>query len=343
MQLLRFVVVAAACVVSACATSAPSLSVVVLEPAMLDPRGADRLVIVDGEGAVEAKTTVAQHLVEALRGRFFKAEDRGPAGVSLTVVGATATVAGVDVEAGTLWLRADVLGWSAAPAAVTVDGREVPGLRGRVALSCTVADANGAVLIAAQNIVGVADHALVVDDEAARRAVIVAAADIAARELAALISPTSTTHVLTFDDSDAAQAPIIADTKAPLADTEQRLRRYLADHKSNASAHFNLAVVLDAQGRYEEALLEQDRALDIDVRDTFFDARSATIRRRDAWERVNGPRPVHTVVEQAAVPTSTPPATTASPATYAPPTPTTMSTEPLTPPIGATAPTIDES
>ena len=339
MQLLRFVVVAAACVVSACATSAPSLSVVVLEPAMLDPRGADRLVLVDGDGAADAKATVAKHLVQALRGGFFKPEDRGP--VTFVVVGDSATVAGVDVEAGTLWLRADVLAWNAAPAVVTVDGREVPGLRGRVSLSCTIADATGAVLIAAQNVVGVADHALVVDDEAARRAVIDDAAANAAHELAVLISPTSTTHVLTFDDSDAAQAGIIADPKASLADTEERLRLFLANHKSNASAHFNLAVVLDAQGRYEEALLEQDRALDIDVRDTFFDARSATIRRRDAWERIHGPRPARAIAEDA--PATTPaPSTPPPPTTYAPPTPTTMSPEPLTAPVGATAPTIDE-
>jgi hypothetical protein len=117
---------------------------------------------------------------------------------------------------------------------------------------------------------------------------------------------------LAFDDGDPGQRNIVRNTRDTLAGLEKRFRRYLSKNTSNAIAHHNLAIVLDAQGRFEEALLEHDRALDIVDRDGFFDARSDTVRRRTAWERLYGDRPTPEA-DNATPAGSVPPSTEALP------------------------------
>ncbi len=293
----------------ACA-SAPGLNVTSWEPsALLEPRGADRLVLVDGEGRSSARRHVADLFVEAARGGFFSAEDRGRSGVKLTLAGDHAVVTGAVGEPlqNELHVRIDVLAWDADPIVMIVreDDRdvEVPGWRGRADLQFTVANAAGEVLVREREVRGV--H----DDEVAdprrrewyREQSIMRAAGDAVRGFIVEIAPQRRTYFLAFDDGDNGQAAIITDRADTLDGLEQRLRRYISKNPGNAIAHHNLGVVLEAGGRYEDALIEHDRALDIVPREGFFDARSDTIRHRSAWEQMYGPRPVARAGEDEAV------------------------------------------
>lgn len=331
---------------SACAT-APGITLVSMEPtALLDPRGADCLVLVDGEGRRSAKARVAAMVVDEARLGFFRADNRSASGVELVLVGDVANVVGSDVAPrdDELWVRIDVLSWTAEAIKMELDDdsslSDAPGIRGRADLQFTVANAASQVLVREQEVRGVVDRALPegqrVDIEALREDVIAEAARVAVTDFLATITPQRRSQFLAFDDGDTGQKAIITDTTSTLASLEKRLRRYVANNKGNAIAHFNLAVVLDAQSRFEEALIEQDRGLDIVSREGFFDARSDTIRRRDVWERMYGPRPTPVVVDD-----GTPSPVIAVPPTPMPaaPTPTTMSAEPLVAPVGATEPT----
>jgi hypothetical protein len=278
----------------------PGLTVSAYEPAeLLAPRGGDRLVLVDGEGRRSAKQHVAHMLVDGSRGSFFRAEDRGRSGVKLTLAGATARVEGGEARsARELWVRVDVIGWDADAIVVRDeddDGslRELPGLRGRADLQFTVANTAGEILLREHEVRGVFERQIDQrdDNELARESVIVEAAQVAVTTFLNDITPQRRTQFLAFDDGDSGQRHILRNTHDTLPGLEKRLRRYLTKNTSNAIAHHNLAIVLDAQGRFEEALIEHDRALDIVDREGFFDARSDTVRRRTAWERVYGDRP----------------------------------------------------
>ena len=285
---------------SACA-SAPGLNVTSWEPsAVLEPRGADRLILVDGEGRASGRRHVADLFVEAARGGFFSAEDRGRSGVRLTLAGEHAVVSGAVGQPvqNELHVRIDVLAWDADPIVMIVreDNRdvEVPGWRGRADLQFTVANATGEVLVREREVRSFHDDEIA--DPRRRewhreRAIMHAAGD-AVRAFIIEISPQRRTYFLAFDDGDNGQAAIINDRAATLDGLEQRLRRYVAKNPGNAIAHHNLGVILEARGRYEDALIEHDRALDIVPREGFFDARSDTIRHRAAWEQMFGPRPV---------------------------------------------------
>ncbi|HEY1098410.1 MAG TPA: hypothetical protein VGF99_05765, partial [Myxococcota bacterium] len=155
------VVVLLLALLGGCAT--PGITVVTLEPtALLEPAGADRLILVDGEGRASAKRDVAAMIVDVARGGFFRAEDRGGSGVKLTLAGDKATVTGGrEPQADELWLRADVLAWDADPITIEVedDGQhhDVPGWRGRADLQFTIANAAGDILLREYEFRGVFD------------------------------------------------------------------------------------------------------------------------------------------------------------------------------------------
>jgi len=290
--------------VGACAT--PGVTVVGLEPSpLLEPQGADRLVLVAGEGRASAKRIVADLFREAARGSYFHVEDRGPSGVKLTMAGQHATVDGSATapRPTELWVRIDVLAWSFEQTTLVIDDgddddggtREVPGVRGHADLQYSIANAAGDVVIREREVRGVADLEADsdgrLDDRRGEEAAITAARGAVATIIAEL-SPARRTAVYRFDTGDNGQKRILEDDDATLANRERRLRRYLKKNEGNAIAHHNLAIILAAQGRFEDALVEHNKAIAIVNRPGFLDARSETERRLTMWVRMFGPRPV---------------------------------------------------
>lgn len=287
-----------AVLLSACAT--PGVTLVAWEPSpALEPRGADRLVLVDAEGRSSAKRVVNALVRDEARGRYFIVDDRGESGVKLGLAGQRASVEGdVVPQANELWMRIDVLRWDALPVVLRdddVDGGpvDIPGIRGHADLQFTIARADGEVIIREREVRGVADVEApadgVVDGRDAEQAIVLAARTAVASILDE-ISPRRRTSMLAFDVGDSGQKRILESDDTP-AGRERRLRRYLRKNPGNAIAMHNLAVVLSAQGRFEEALVLHDAALAIVARDGFADARHETDRRRTMWIRMFGGRP----------------------------------------------------
>lgn len=331
---LRSVVVCSlVALAGACAT--PGVNVVSWEPSpLLEPQGADRMVLVDGEGRASAKRIVADLFRDAARGSYFHVEDRGPSGVKLTLAGKHATVDGSATapRPTELWVRIDVLAWSFEQTTLVIDDgdddggtHEVPGVRGHADLQYSIANAAGDVIIREREVRGVADLEAEndgrLDDRRGEEAAITAARGAVATIIAEL-SPQRQTGTYRFDTGDNGQKRILEDDTATLANRERRLRRYLKKNDANAIAHHNLAIILAAQGRFEDALVEHDRAIAIVNRPGFADARGETARHLTMWVRMFGPRPVvEATVPAAAQPVEGGVAASPVPASAPPPAP----------------------
>jgi hypothetical protein len=306
---------------SACVT--PSLTVASWQASpLLPPRGADRLVLVDGEGRSSAKRAVADFTVDEARGGFFRVDDRGDEGLKLVLAGAQARLEGTTraPRAKDLFVRVDVLEWNQTPVKLLVDGEdgarlEVPGVHGQADLQVSVADATGALLVREREVRGVAD--LEVDPDAPpppMDAAALVAGRAAVRLLLEEIGPRRVTEVLRLDDGDPGQKSILKDAgTGTLQVLERRLRRYLKREPDNAIARFNLAVTLDAQGRFDEALAAYDAALSRVPRAGFAEGRAGCAQRKARFEAMFGPLP--------STPSTPSPTETSTPAPGAPPAP----------------------
>lgn len=293
---------------------------------LLAPRGADRLVLVDGEGRASAKRAFADLIVEQARGGFFRVDDRGDEGLKLVLVGGTGRVEGGRPPAPReLFLRLDVLAWRETRTTTIVkddDGveREVPSLHGEADVQVSVVDAAGQVLVREREYRGRADLELDDDGPTPIDAAALEAARAATVMLLGELLPKRTIDRLDFDDGDRSQQQILeAAGREPLATTERRLRRFLKREPDNAIATFNLAVVLDAQGRFEDALALYDRALARVNRDGFAAGRAGCLTRKTRWEAVYGARPAPAAPSQATPPPAPAPAGPAPSGPTAPP------------------------
>lgn len=295
MVLMR-AVLAAALAASACA---PSLTIVSWEPGKIAPRGARTLVLVDGEGRSGARRIAAQLLVREAKGGWFRVEDRGREGVKLVLVGERASIAGAatPLPDEALWARVDVVQWESARTTVEAEDAEgevtqVPAQRSDVSLQITIADRSGKVLLREQEYVGT----VVVEDTVVPAAVpagepLQQAARAAAAAFLGDIAPKQLAQVVRLDDTDGGLSSAldsITKNKWTLAEAEQRLRRYLLKHSHNSIATYDLAVIVDAQGRHEEALPLYDEAMRIHTRDYYIEARAGCARRAAAKNSVFG-------------------------------------------------------
>jgi hypothetical protein len=226
-----------------------------------------------------------------------------------------------------LWVRIDVLAWSFEQTTLVIDDgdddggtHEVPGVRGHADLQYSIANAAGDVVIREREVRGVADLEAEsdgrLDDRRGEEAAITAARGAVATIIAEL-SPQRHTGTYRFDTGDNGQKRILEDDSATLANRERRLRRYLKKNDGNAIAHHNLAIILAAQGRFEDALVEHDRAIAIVNRPGFADARWETARHLTMWTRMFGPRPV----AEAIAPAVAQPVEAGAPAPAPPPAP----------------------
>jgi tetratricopeptide (TPR) repeat protein len=76
------------------------------------------------------------------------------------------------------------------------------------------------------------------------------------------ITPRWVTRSVPLDDEDPAQAPWLETARAgAIASAASEATRYLQQNPGNPSAAYNLAVLLDAMGDYEQALAMYDRSL----------------------------------------------------------------------------------
>ncbi len=293
MKKTAVLILGALAVSAGCSTT---LNVKSWEPGEVAVGGADRMIVADAEGRRSARETVAILLAKNAQSMgYFQVDDLSADGVKIDVHGREATIEHYEQEmkGNELFVRADVLEWSAdrdveeytETQGTGKNRRQVtktrPVLKGRVLLQVTVSDAKGRALLAEKEFEGMKSFSGDVDREVA----IEGAAEEAVKEFLASITPRQVTNEVRVDDSDDKQASIIKTAEnGAVAQAAEDMGAFVKENPNSASGHYNLAVFLDAQGRYDEALPMYDKAMSLGGPGWYSDARAACAKRLGAAE-----------------------------------------------------------
>jgi tetratricopeptide (TPR) repeat protein len=237
-----------------------------------------QLSIIQAEGRPGPRDQVVSEFRSQARARhYFQVRDRRVEGITVAVVGGAAELVddgqGEPLTEDEIAVRVDVTGWDvdwrteivekekkdADGKVIGKEKEEVGFYEAEVVLSATLFTIAGKTFMAEGEYKSIARHDEQRDmalREASRQAV---------SKLLADITPRSVTHDIQLDDEDKAQAAILkmaqdGNLKGALAE----MRGYAAANPDNPSAAYNLAVLLDATGRHEEALVSYYHALSLD-------------------------------------------------------------------------------
>lgn len=291
---------------------APSAMTTVLQPAPVNIGAARRLAVLQVEGSPDLCPFVVQELInQCFVNVFFTVQDRTGEGLTVTVSGSRAQVsggAGPALKPDEVGLRIEILGASATQEERVVtrswverrvekdaageekvtsiphrSAKQGQVLASHVTLGVTLFDASGEALLAGRACEGSAVTPLEgpADAQARTRAVKQAARSAVARLLAD-ITPRRVQVLLPFDEEDPRQQPTLRIALNDLGFAIREQRRFAHEHPESASGHYNLGVMLDAQGHYDEALEEYDAAIRLKPQQRYERTREACARRLEA-------------------------------------------------------------
>lgn len=260
-----------------------------IRPAPHDLGPVDQVVLVQGQGREDALQVAGMELLNQVSSRgFFGVRDARHENLRmLTGRNSTTLKPAPNVEEASrnVYVRLDIVEWSASPTVATrtfenEDGEVVtqvsPVLRGRAVIRATILAADGQTLLMAQTFTGGADTDVTVPPPPA--------AEIAGRNAVAalvnLITPIIVTESVRIDKSDKQQMGFIETANQGLIEQAATdLDNFVRHHPNNAVAHYNLAVMLDAIGEYEQALEHYDRAMELGGRRWYGEGRAQCARR----------------------------------------------------------------
>jgi tetratricopeptide (TPR) repeat protein len=266
---------------------APSLKVNVLQPARVNLGASQRLSIVQTEGRRGARDFLIEELLRQGRaGAYFQVADRSEEGIVVKPAGRSVQVlssgTGAPQAPDEVGLRMDVLDWDADQKSRMVEEkdkegnvveREVQYYEAKVAVSITLFNMEGKAALSEQEYEAVVENAK-------KDGALEDAARTVVYRLLTDITPRYVTKYIRLDDEDEAQKPIIEVARngnVPRAITE--MEAYTQANPQSAAALYNLAVMLDATGRYEEALDLYTRAITLSSKDFYVSMKSECARR----------------------------------------------------------------
>lgn len=267
MKISRQVLLLSALTLGLLSGCAPTLRVQVLKPGAVNVGVAKRLSVVETTGRRSAREEVINEI--SLQGRrtgYFQVTDRSEEGISVKVAGRTVQVTGgtgAAQAADELGMRIEVLEWTANKESEEVRNSKgyVTGYRtfykGKVLLGVTLFNSQGRALLAEKEFAGTsnADN----EDVAIRNS-----ASQAVWALLGEITPKYVAMDIRLDDDEPAQKPIIeAARHGNIAGALEQERALVAQNPNSGPANYNLAVMLDAQGQYTEALDAYTRAISL--------------------------------------------------------------------------------
>lgn len=252
---------------------APRLYVNVLQPAAVNLGAAKKLTLLESQGRESAREAVVQELKnQAQANGYFSLEDRTADGVTVKFSGRNVSVSSPPA-ADAVGLRIDVTEWNADKE--QEQGKDKKGnavvkeyWMGRVQLLVTAFDSTGRTF-AVEKL-----YRATARDDADEDASILSAARGVVRQLLDDVTPVYVQKAIQLDDEEEGQKVIIdmaRNGNVPGAiDAERQL---LGKSPNDANAIFNLAVLLDSQGLYKDALPLYDQAAKLRPKQLYFDVR----------------------------------------------------------------------
>lgn len=270
----------------------PTIDVEVLKPAKVSLGGGRKLTVVQAEGRPSARDfLIVELLTQAREKGFFQAEDRSYEGIVVQRTGTDRVTvyggSGPEQAADEVGLRLDVFDWDTlretrivtetAPDGSTIQREEVR-YTADVLLAVTAFNSRGqAMMMEYEYHTGATAP---YEDEALE-----AAGAEAIHQFLKDVTPTIAREYIRIDDEDEAQESIIdIAQRGNLAFAIDEMRSYVEAHPDNASAHYNLAVLLDASGQYRAALDSYSRAIELNRKDFYLDEKADCARRLADWE-----------------------------------------------------------
>ncbi|HYO58026.1 tetratricopeptide repeat protein [Archangium sp.] len=282
---LRHVVLALAATLAV--GCAPTLKVNVLQPARVNLGAAKRLTVVQTEGRKGARDFLIEELTRQARSEgYFQVTDRSDEGIVVKVAGRAVqmlnTGNGPAQGQDEIGIRIDVNDWDAEKKTETIKGTDSKGkptereekfYEAKTVASVTAFNAAGKALLAEEEYETVGRG----DDKDS-------AIGNAARALVGRIlfdmTPKYVSKYIRLDDDDKAQKPIIEvarEGNVPRAITE--MESYLQSNPQNSAALYNLAVLLDASGKYQEALDLYTKAISVSSKDYYVSMKAECAKR----------------------------------------------------------------
>ena len=265
-----------------------TLAIKSMQPGPVNIGATRHLVLLHGEGRRSAREFVSHDLDRQARHRgYFSYEDRSEDGVEVKIAGRSVNLDGASfhlapTHAG---LRIDVLEWNAYRDVSSVRRyddtgapymHEVPVQRGNVLLALTLFDQSGHALLAEAEYEGVVEC----EPDVPREQVIELAASDAVSSFLDDITPHQVVSRVRLDEDDDGQESFLEMAReGQVAYAADGLRSYLQADPNNAIAAYNLAVLLEAMGHFEEALSFYDKAIALGGKDYYHRARVDCARR----------------------------------------------------------------
>lgn len=245
---------------------------------------AQRVVITDAYGRDDAVDVVAMQARDHILAHgYFQATDRQHrTRLEVTRRGDVWLDTNEALEANTVYVRVDVLEWSAFSADSYDEAGELVAVdnSAHVLLSVTAADDRG-LLVDELEVEGTSEQEGALDDDQIAALIESASAHALAEGLTDIL-PARMSARIPLDDSDEALHAIL-DADVSLPAKVARLDAFLAQHPRHAAALYDRAAHKDAAGEHQAALADYDAALALDgSRDFYAESRAACVARQDA-------------------------------------------------------------
>jgi hypothetical protein len=252
-----------------------TLLVTAYRPGNVQLYGADEFVVGAGEGRRAAQDIVHDAMNRQVPPGFRVSDQSN--NMTLVIAGDKMTVTGGKaLNVDQMYVRADVVEWD-----VEIDEVEsrlgnrptlVKVRKAEVILQMTVANVNGDVTLNQREYRAEyfqdrspGDRYQTSDDE-----LLQFAAQQAVDQFYRDILPNRVNYTLRLDDSDAGQSNVMARySSEPIGLVIRTLEEYVAKNPENGAGHYNLAVFLDADQKYDEAIKHYQKAMSLGPRDFY--------------------------------------------------------------------------
>jgi hypothetical protein len=267
---------------------ASSLKVKVLQPAAVNFGAAKKISIVQSEGRRSAREVVINEVVSQSRGAgYFTVQDRTEEGITVKIAGRSVDVTGGKMAQvpDEIYVRLDVIDWNANKDTKTETKTDSKGakyettetvLKGKVVLGITASNAQNKALVAEKEYVATFDG----DKNDSEEKVLAAAARMAISKFLNDVTPSYVERKIRLDDDDEAQKQYIEVAKGGnIPKALEDLRAYVASNPNNTAGLYNLAVLLDATGQYEEALDAYTKAIAGSTKDYYVEMKTDCAKR----------------------------------------------------------------